>query len=462
MKRVIAILSMSVLMFGLAACQQTPENPLIVGKDIDNMIDKAAENPVATDSGNDLRALLEAPERLLLDAKGQKGNLSIHIDADVIVPHTASMPVARVTKGQFSEEDVKNLYNALIGAGKSISPDSSPQSAYYLQKVQEFREMKKNGDRNDKYMSEEEIDRAIQELMEQAASAPDSYKYIEPDFSFKENKDTSAGPLGPYARLYFTPDDNMISEIYIVQDLYGMGAYAEYVRDKYSVDPTEPVQLTTSQEDAERLALDTIAQLGLSDFVRTGERESSESINATSGFHPGSGLYEFMFTRAINNAPITYTDDDGLTTVHEAYFKPWMYEKIRIFIDDDGVCYLKWNSPYEVKEIVSEASSMLPFSDIQDVLVKMLPIKYDYMDTDEFYSNKMNITEIRLGLMRITEKNVGDSGLLIPVWDVFGTLTLTGQPGKPNPEEGEQSYAYTSFITINAIDGSIIDRELGY
>ncbi|NLB42889.1 MAG: hypothetical protein GX815_11660, partial [Clostridiales bacterium] len=67
-------------------------------------------------------------------------------------------------------------------------------------------------------------------------------------------------------------------------------------------------------------------------------------------------------------------------------------------------------------------------------------------------------------LMRVTEQDVGDSGLVIPVWDFFGTLTLKSKPGQPNLAEGDDGgrYTYTSFLTINAIDGSIIDRELGY
>ncbi|HZJ83455.1 MAG TPA: DUF6034 family protein, partial [Clostridia bacterium] len=95
-------------------------------------------------------------------------------------------------------------------------------------------------------------------------------------------------------------------------------------------------------------------------------------------------------------------------------------------------------------------------------LKRMAPMKYDYWDSDEMYSYEMKVTEARLGLMRVTEKDVGDSGLIIPVWDFFGTLTLKGKPGQPNPSEGDQHYIYTSFLTINAIDGSIIDRELGY
>ena len=56
--------------------------------------------------------------------------------------------------------------------------------------------------------------------------------------------------------------------------------------------------------------------------------------------------------------------------------------------------------------------------------------------------------------MRVKEKNVGDSGVLVPVWDFFGTQAFDditiGQDG------------YQSLLTINAVDGSIIDRDLGY
>lgn len=45
----------------------------------------------------------------------------------------------------------------------------------------------------------------------------------------------------------------------------------------------------------------------------------------------------------------------------------------------------------------------------------------------------------------------------IPVWDFFGTLM-----GKDGQHELIDDEEYNAFLTINAIDGSIIDRELGY
>jgi hypothetical protein len=175
-------------------------------------------------------------------------------------------------------------------------------------------------------------------------------------------------------------------------------------------------------------------------------------------------IYEFMFTRVINEVPITFTDDEGISVPHASDLQPWMFERILIAVDDKGIYSFKWFSPYVVNEIITDVSVMLPFSDIQDLIINMMPVLWNWYDNDDYYSYEIEITEIRLGLMRITEKNVGESGLIIPVWDVIGTHTYTGkQSVEPIPLDGiTENRRYSPSMTINAIDGSIIDRSLGY
>ena len=62
----------------------------------------------------------------------------------------------------------------------------------------------------------------------------------------------------------------------------------------------------------------------------------------------------------------------------------------------------------------------------------------------------MEIGKITLGLMRIQNKDDEDNYTLIPVWDVFEKNTLNGQIDT------------MSMMTINAMDGSVIDRTVGY
>ena len=66
----------------------------------------------------------------------------------------------------------------------------------------------------------------------------------------------------------------------------------------------------------------------------------------------------------------------------------------------------------------------------------------------------ITIENIRFGYARVAEQNRSGSALMVPAWDFFGTISDFN--GISLSDHG------TSLITINAIDGNIIDRGLGY
>ena len=66
----------------------------------------------------------------------------------------------------------------------------------------------------------------------------------------------------------------------------------------------------------------------------------------------------------------------------------------------------------------------------------------------------VTIDSICLGYARVLKQDETGVGLLVPAWDFFGTVT---DADGTVYEEGDRS-----LLTINAIDGSIIDRGLGY
>jgi hypothetical protein len=86
----------------------------------------------------------------------------------------------------------------------------------------------------------------------------------------------------------------------------------------------------------------------------------------------------------------------------------------------------------------------------------MMPVVDNiYDEFEQAPTCDMYITDVSLGLARVTEKDIGTSGLVVPVWDFMGyTEDSYGQvAGKDG---------YNSQLTINAIDGSIINRAFGY
>lgn len=73
---------------------------------------------------------------------------------------------------------------------------------------------------------------------------------------------------------------------------------------------------------------------------------------------------------------------------------------------------------------------------------------------DEPMKTKITVDQVVLGYTRISEKDSFHTGLLVPVWDFIGTVEVTD--GK------ETGIEKKSILTINAIDGSVINRTLGY
>jgi len=82
------------------------------------------------------------------------------------------------------------------------------------------------------------------------------------------------------------------------------------------------------------------------------------------------------------------------------------------------------------------------------------------------------IDKIVLGYARVINKNSQDKYLLIPVWDFYGQRTIEFDHeyiDKQNAEYGQtsdymltESFDVQPLVTANALDGTIVDRTLGY
>ena len=84
-------------------------------------------------------------------------------------------------------------------------------------------------------------------------------------------------------------------------------------------------------------------------------------------------------------------------------------------------------------------------------------------DNMEYEKSRVyDVDRIVLGYARIYEPSTDPhTGLLVPVWDFFGSRKVEGDYDG-NSYSDITDYPSWSFLTINAVDGSIIDRDLGY
>lgn len=122
---------------------------------------------------------------------------------------------------------------------------------------------------------------------------------------------------------------------------------------------------------------------------------------------------------------------------------------------------MRLTDPYDVGETLFHNVKLLSFDEIMDIYnAEMISAYEPYLE--KFEQIDFNIDTITFGYARIYQPNVTEEeGVLVPVWDFFGERTTF-------PEEERIPYTSDyvppakSLLTINAIDGSIIDRGLGY
>ncbi len=113
-----------IVLLALAACQKSPESPIVVGKNVDLLIDKATQTqneaePTPVPESTDYRSILAekfgVPERYTASGSYSDGQLTFSANAPIELPNVAAMPVIRVAPANFSQEQIDRFYKVLIG-----------------------------------------------------------------------------------------------------------------------------------------------------------------------------------------------------------------------------------------------------------------------------------------------------------------------------------------------------------
>ena len=95
---------------------------------------------------------------------------------------------------------------------------------------------------------------------------------------------------------------------------------------------------------------------------------------------------------------------------------------------------------------------MKSFDEVKNIFEKMVTIvNAEDSIAENSQGTEIQIDRVVLGYVRVSEADSYNTGLLVPVWDFMGKI--------------KDSYGVEnqrSILAVNAIDGSVIDRALGY
>ena len=470
-KKLCMILLTAAVMALLAGCQQTPDKPVVIEKNQEQMLN-AAENGGENSS---LLSVLETPERYTGDWTGVNDCVTVHVDAVIELPNAQAIPTGTVSRRSFTQEDADHVLSALIGDSTFYQEQgvTKQRAMALLEKYQEVLRGERPVSDVGEFVTIEDIPGYIEEWTERLKTLPDeserfpASRTFEPHEYYDESIEGYAQVDGRTMHVEIFNFQAHIDEAICYEEGYagGGGVNGSYAIPYNLLEETPPESI--SEADAKKAAEDLIQRMGFTNVVC----DESIPIAFIEDFYitPDKSMldiidtgYEFQFVRCLDGFPISYTPFQGTSfPENEEYIGPWANECITIEVTKSGIVYFHWISPYTEPEIKTKDTQLLGFNDVQDIFKKMIIIENSYL-TEANERNGMRSTiyfdvdKVRLSLMRIRSNGNISEGLIVPIWDFWGTK-------KFYPDENTEGWEeYTILLTVNAIDGTVISRDFGY
>ena len=479
-----------VAMFALSmdiGCQPTPSEDVVPQKDTVAMLEMAKRTEsINVPVGNaeetppvSLRERYGIPDTYQYEAELAEGHFILHVDAAVEIPETNTIPIVRIERAQFSPETIKTIFRSLCGDTEMFYMQES--GVYTKSQIADRVQYLMNEISNEAaYISEHgetslaEVQAEIQKLQASYADAPDDLEDIPCFGDLKLYRRGEKEALGIQA---LSKDINRRTSFFANNpendgspDSLSDDTYISFLNGSPLPERVEcfPVSDDTAAEAylPEQAKADVIAfldQAGIHDFEIDSVLAPQDQAKETS-----EPIYLVQCVRVVSSVKTAPLASMAFSVDREAYAPIWTYEYIEIWVDPNGIVRMEWFAPIQVKETVVEDAHLLPFEKVMEIYQNMVDIKYasamNITNPDRLYGatlqNEYNIDRITLTLQRIQEPNVWDSALLVPVWNFYGTNTRTEV--EDYIEDTETRYLFDSMISINAINGSIINIYKGY
>ena len=514
------------IMILMSACQPTPEELIVQNKADGELMDKieatAVEN-TATVAPTTETTQENVPEETKDNGYKVIGHetfeqtlvngMHLVADADVEIPDTEKFPIIKFRRKEFSQEDLDNILNTLIG-DKQLYEYDMPMTKAQIEEIILSLKLSLNKEG----LSQEQIDNkktSIEGWQRRLGEASDTPQAIEksrqPDergrihglVDFKENM---------YARLRVYPDnpdrsimdDTDIGIFYSIlgkenrDDLWTLlqgirnmklGELREtsnYI-DGRSLESAENAKgkITMSPQEAANLAEETFHSLGAGENVKVsniyylyipeGESNPAKDIHC----------YAVELKRYIGDAPIqvAFSNNQGMELRSnggsDEFNSNLPYESMSVFISDDGIIDLEWQEPLEAVEVMNENVELVPYEEIIEVFNQEFVNSYStyyWRAEDEIIVNEAKKTSqinkafsacslysIRLsyGMARMPNKN--NYYMAIPLWDFYAWYSTKNKAANAKLPEDVKGWVHDfDMMTINAIDKSRFSRQWGY
>ena len=498
MKRTLVFLLALLL---LAGCQPTPEAPFVIGKDNGQMIEKAQETREPEKAGENLYEALGCPKTYVIEIRNDAARVHIQGEAKVILPETEGLPLVYVQAARFDQERVYTFFRALTDGVEMYDI-----RLVVTRGEDDFRVQFKRSEIASLQKAYKDAPETVSLTINDGTLKPYTMTFlgknrgtatavdaISDPFGddagrwFAVNNDADYADAGSYTFIdqdgneqYFTPHSGS-NLMYAAKSGVMVGTYsggtilADATAASLTGEPVafpedctilgylepEALHLSLTPADARRQAEQLMTACGVTDMAVDGVYLLSDrqEIYGAEYWEPADlaelrakpehQVYAVRFLRRVAGVPVESFFGMSQVKVDDSGYGPeWQYEVLEVAVDDGGIQAVRWTGPLAIEEVVTDRAALLPFEDVRSIFEKMLPVVYANYGADRDWD--IEISEVRLCLWRIFDKNSFTRGILVPAWCFYGAV------------DGRPATNFQPLLIVNGVDGSVIDPLQGY
>ena len=408
------------------------------------------------------------PEKFTGDWTAQEGKLTIHADAQVVAEQGVVLPTATVTPREFTQEDVDTLLRVFL-KGEPLYG--------FVQTKQELKDWIDHINSPEWQSDPDSPERSPEQLEERRKRLNAEYEQLVQTAPEEKPIVHGFGDSGdPNEVSGFATVDGVKYDINIRNEVGGFWTSARIIRNDYKYRQGDEDWGNISKEDAIAQANALMQELGIDNMALDDVRPWREN----------DGTWDLYYTPTVNGIPISSIREETVEHENEFYqywdyccseetnpdTVSWVKENIRIVVGKDGILSFTWSSPSEEPVVKEPQTALMSFDEIASIADTMLPVvvvgpketslvDLDRIDGDDTHMD-VEITKVSLTLMRIRDKG-SLQGTIVPVWDFWGTWNWY-EPGDGASDTMRKGASYTTqpMLTLNAIDGNVANRQLGY
>lgn len=416
------------------------------------------------------------PEKFTGDWTGQEGKLTIHADAQVVAELGTALPTATVEPREFTQEDVDNLLKVFLKGEPLYGYTQTKQECQ--DSIDYANSDKWHGDPDAPEQTPEELEERRQGIIayytEKMKTAPEEKPVIHGFYDSDEPNEVSGTATV----------DGIKWCVSIWNNLGDFFTNASIIREDYKYRDYDIPLPEASKEEAVAQGNALMQELGFDNFVLVDAQQWSPQLPKD------NGVWRLYYAPSVNGFPVSGARQDTTQTHDGTVYQDcqywyyaaseetnpdtvsWKLESIYLDVGKDGILSFNWTAPSTQPVVRQAESTLLPFEEIASIANTMLPevivgpkgTPLTQLDQYNGFDTRMDvdITKVSLSLMRIRDKG-SLQGTIVPVWDFWGTSDwYDAEPNAYGYHEKGMNYEFQPMLTLNAVDGTVVDRQLGY